>query len=89
MLGSQNDKRSRSQRHSVLWLFCLLFGFAGICPLFAAKPNFTASLDRESVIVGETVLLTLADEKLSPDDLTIRAVTAQPDRENFYGSSKH
>jgi hypothetical protein len=66
MLSSQNDKWLRSQRHSVLWLFCLLFGFAGICPLFAAKPNFTAALDRESVIVGETVLLTLKFEGISP-----------------------
>ena len=66
MLSSQNNKLLRSQRHSVLWLFCLLFGFTGIWPLFAAKPNFTTSLDRESVIVGETVVLTLKFEGISP-----------------------
>jgi hypothetical protein len=38
---------------------------------------------------GETVLLTSADEKLSPDDLKILPVAAQPGRENFYGSVKH
>jgi hypothetical protein len=36
-------------------------------PLFAAaKPSFTTSLDRESVIVGETVVLTLKFEGVSP-----------------------
>jgi hypothetical protein len=66
MLSSQNDKRLRSQSLSVLWPFCLLFGLAGSCPLFAAKPTFTTSLDRESVIVGETVVLTLKFEGVSP-----------------------
>src|SRR6266436_3865200 len=66
MHSSQNDKRLRSQRHSVLWLLCLLFGLASACPLFAAKPTFTASLDRESVIVGETVVLALKFEGVSP-----------------------
>ncbi len=37
---------------------------------------------------GETVLLTSADEKLSPADLRIEPVAAQPGRENFYGSPK-
>jgi hypothetical protein len=37
---------------------------------------------------GETVLLTSADEKLSPTDLKIQPVAAQPGRENFYGSVK-
>jgi hypothetical protein len=54
----------------------------------------TESEDGQPVTVidlkkDETVLLTLADEKLSPDDLTIHSVTAQPERENFYGSPKH
>lgn len=38
---------------------------------------------------GETVLLTSANEKLSPADLTINPVAAQNGRENFYGSPKH
>jgi alpha-L-fucosidase 2 len=37
---------------------------------------------------GETVLLTSANEKLSPDDLKIEPVAAQNDRLNFYGSPK-
>jgi alpha-L-fucosidase 2 len=37
---------------------------------------------------GETVLLTSADEKLSPNDLTIEPVAAQSGRENFYGLPK-
>jgi hypothetical protein len=36
---------------------------------------------------GETVLLASADEKLSPDDLKIRLVSA-PGIENYYGSPK-
>jgi alpha-L-fucosidase 2 len=38
---------------------------------------------------GETVLLTSADETMSPDNLSITPVAAQPGRENFYGISKH
>jgi hypothetical protein len=37
---------------------------------------------------GETVLLTSADEKLSPDDLVIKPVTQQIGLHNFYGSPK-
>lgn len=37
---------------------------------------------------GETVLLTSASEKLSPDDLKIETVAAQPNRLNYYGSPK-
>src|SRR5437660_7335352 len=66
MLSSQNDNRLRSQSLSMLWLFSLLFGIASACPVFAAKPSFTTSLDRESVIVGETVVLTLKFEGVSP-----------------------
>jgi hypothetical protein len=66
MFSSQNDNRLRSQRFSTVWLFCLLLGLAGACPVFAAKPSFTTSLDRESVIVGETVVLTLKFEGVSP-----------------------
>lgn len=38
--------------------------------------------------IGETVLLTSSNEKLTADDLKIRPVAAQPGRENFYGSAK-
>jgi hypothetical protein len=37
---------------------------------------------------GETVLLTSAGETLSPGELTIEPVAAQPNRLNFYGSAK-
>ena len=37
---------------------------------------------------GETVLLTSADDKLTPDELKIEPVTAQSNRLNFYGSPK-
>jgi len=37
---------------------------------------------------GETVLLASSEEKLSPDDLKIEPVAAQPGRENFYGLPK-
>jgi hypothetical protein len=37
---------------------------------------------------GETVLLTSAGEKISPEDLKIYPVAAQSNRENFYGSPK-
>jgi len=37
---------------------------------------------------GETVLLTSADQELSPNDLTIAPVAIQSGRENFYGSPK-
>jgi hypothetical protein len=65
MFRSQVYKR-RSQRTSVLWLFCLLLALTGAYPLFGANPTFTTSLDRESVIVGETVVLTLKFEGVSP-----------------------
>jgi hypothetical protein len=67
MLSSQNDKRLRGQSLSMLWLFCLFFGIASACPVFAApKLSFTTALDRESVIVGETVVLSLKFEGVSP-----------------------
>jgi hypothetical protein len=66
MVSSQNDKRLRGRRIPVLWPLLVLFGLAGASPLFAAKPTFTTSLDRESVIVGETVVLTLKFEGVSP-----------------------
>jgi alpha-L-fucosidase 2 len=37
---------------------------------------------------GETVLLTSADQKLSPDDLVIEPVAPQAGRLNYYGSPK-
>lgn len=37
---------------------------------------------------GETVLLTSADESLTPNDLKITPVAAQPGHENYYGSNK-
>lgn len=56
------------QRLSPVCLFLLqLFAFAAPCSLLAAaKPTFTTSLDRDSVIVGEAVLLTLKFEGVSP-----------------------
>src|SRR5215475_3461098 len=60
------EKISMGQRSSILWLICLLFGLVGQAPVLAAKPTFTASLDRDSVIVGEAVLLTLKFEGISP-----------------------
>jgi hypothetical protein len=37
---------------------------------------------------GETVLLTSQNEQLTPADLKIEPVAAQPGRINFFGSSK-
>ena len=59
----------------------------------ARKFNMTTEMeDGQPVTVidlkkGETVLLASADEKLSPDDLKIRLVSA-PGIENYYGSPK-
>src|SRR5882672_3816291 len=67
MFGLHNQNRSKSQSLSIFWLLSLLFGVTGQTPIFAAaKPAFTTSLDRESVIVGETVVLTLKFEGVSP-----------------------
>src|SRR5947208_11292849 len=46
-------------------IFAAFFDFTGSV-LLAAQPRFTASLDRESVIVGESVVLTLKFEGISP-----------------------
>jgi hypothetical protein len=66
MFSSQNDNRLRGQRLSMLWLYCLFLGLASACPVFAAKPTFTTAFDRESVIVGESVVFTLKFEGVSP-----------------------
>jgi hypothetical protein len=66
MIGLQNERRSNGQGFFMLWLLCLFFGVAAQTPLFAAKPTFSTSLDRESVIVGESVLLTMKFEGVSP-----------------------
>lgn len=58
------------------------------------KFNVTTETDRDGKPItvidlkkGETVLLTSADEKLSPDDLKIDSVNA-PGIQNYYGSPK-
>ena len=58
------------------------------------KFNVTTETDRDGHPItvidlkkGETVLLTSAEENLSPDDLKIEAVNA-PGIENYYGSPK-
>src|SRR5215470_8014360 len=66
MFDSRDYKRLGTQKPLVLWLFCVLQVFAGAYPLLGANPTFTTSLDRESVIVGETVVLTLKFEGVSP-----------------------
>ena len=58
---------SKPQWLAIICLLCLLLKIAGSFALFAAaKPNFSAAVDRESVIVGETVVLTLKFEGVSP-----------------------
>ena len=59
------------------------------------KFNVTTETDRDGHPItmidlqkGETVLLTSADEKLSPDDLIIQPVMNQTGIPNFYGSPK-
>src|ERR1051326_3181318 len=46
-------------------IFAVFFCIAAPA-LAAAKPSFTTALDRESVIVGESVILTLKFEGISP-----------------------
>jgi BatD DUF11 like domain len=67
MIGLYNQKRLNHQRFCILWLLYLLFGLLVQPPaVAAAKPTFTTSLDRESVIIGESVVLTLKFEGISP-----------------------
>jgi len=66
MIGLYNESCPNSQRFPKLWLICLLLGSVAQIPLFAAKPTFTTSLDRDSLIVGETVVLTMKFEGISP-----------------------
>jgi len=67
MIGLHNEKRSIGQSFTPLWLIGLLLGLVGQSAIFAAaKPAFTASLDRDAVIVGEAVVLTLKFEGISP-----------------------
>src|ERR1043165_8312468 len=66
MIGLDNQSRLKRQSISILWLICILVGLVSQISVLAAKPNFTTSLDRESVIVGETVVLTMKFEGVSP-----------------------
>jgi hypothetical protein len=70
MFRSYNGNLLNSQGVSRRWLLPLLaFLFAALSPLFAAQPHFTTSLDRDSVIVGEAVVLTLKFEGISPNGM--------------------
>jgi len=54
-----------SLRSILFWLTLL----AGPLAIIAAQPTFTATLDRDSVVVGETVVLTLKFEGGSPQGM--------------------
>jgi hypothetical protein len=66
---------ARFHNRNLQFAFCILqfsiFAFFSITgpSLFAAQPRFTTSLDRDSVIVGESVVLTLKFEGISPSGM--------------------
>src|SRR6266446_3532833 len=65
---------ARSQSNLRLWLVCTcLAALASLSPAVLFAASFTATLDRESVTVGETATLTLAFEGGQP-----KAIPAPP-----------
>lgn len=70
MFGSQNAELSNGRSKLTLWLLALLaFLFIASSSVLAAQPHFTTSLDRDSVIVGESVVLTLKFEGVAPSGM--------------------
>ena len=59
-----NIRRRRAQPGAGLWFLAAALLFA--TPIIAAQPSFKVSLDRDTIVAGETVVLTLTFEGVTP-----------------------